>query len=221
MKMAIFVSLLITLTATSIFGQTPKLVGRGMLATETASRTRLGGDRFYVGDLMYVQVVCPPNIGEIYVSAHMEYQNRSGEWVPVPTKDTSLGEAYTSGRYPGLRDYVFLKEVSDSTQRQISFFMPYDAANLRSGTYARRYVIRLWNQDGEDIEQTVLKPEDVSVNNNSGKTTIKVVSCKACCPVARNSTGKALTPEPQVVKTGTIQFFDAESGSPVCMESPQ
>ena len=85
---------------------------------------------------MYVKVLHPADIGDIYVSAHMEYQRPAGEWVPVPTNAGPLGKEYTSPRYPGLRDYVSLRKVTENTERHISLFMPYDAAAMPTGSYA-------------------------------------------------------------------------------------
>jgi hypothetical protein len=150
----------------------------------------------------------------------MEYQRPTGEWVPVPTAENSLGEAYTSEHYPGLRDFVSLKGVTEYTQRHISFFMPYDAAAMHDGTYLRRYVIRLWNKNDQDVARTTLTAEKVTINNQSGRTIIKVVECKACCAAMAASEGP-LEPMPEVVSTGTVQFFDAKTGHSFCPEAEQ
>jgi hypothetical protein len=196
-------------------GEVPRLTETGVLVTEAASRSRLGGDGFYVGDLLYVQVVCPPNTGETSVSAHMEYKTSAGEWVPVPTSHDEIGQAYTSERYPGLRDYVSLRGVTQRTQRNISLFMPYDATDMPKGTYLRRYVIRLWNSDNQDVARTVLPTQKVTVASQAGRTIIKEVECKACCSLLSKSEGP-LEPIPETVPSGAIHFFNSRTGKWTC-----
>jgi hypothetical protein len=188
-----------------------------MLVTETASRTRLGGDEFYVGDLLYVQVICPPNAGTISVSAHMEYKTPSGTWAPVPTAKSELGRSYRSGKFDGVRDYVHLHEVTKRTQRHISLFLPYDAAAMADGTYLRRYVIRLWDNASNDVARTILPAEKVQVTRGgqTSRIIIRVVECTACCAYSTASK-EPLQPKPEAVAAGAMHYFEASTGQWTC-----
>lgn len=211
----ILTAMAVVATASPVLGESPRLAETGILVTETASRVHLGGEAFYLGDLLYVQVVCPPDAGETAVSAHMEYEKRPGEWVPVPASDSAVGQAYTSARYPGLRDYVRLRPVTERTQRHVSLFMPYDAAAMPSGTYTRRYIIRLWDKDNNDVARTILPSEMVEVKSLAGRTIITVVKCRACCQVMTDSK-TPLEPQPEAIPPGAIHFFDARTGGWLC-----
>ena len=189
-----------------------------MLATATAGRTRLSlADRFEVGDLMYVQVLHPSNFGEIYVSAHMEYKTQNDTWRPVPTANTPLGQAYTSGKYPGMRDYVLFANVQESTLRHVSFFLPYDAAGLPNGTYDRRYVIRLWDGNNQEVQNTALNEHQVEVQrNNSGRVIIRMVTAKACLAWVTQETSK----EPASLPRGWPRPPRIAPGAPTPPEPP-
>jgi hypothetical protein len=204
------------MSVVSVYAEMPQLAETGVLVTEAASRSRLGNNQFYVGDLLYVQVVCPADAGDIYVSAHMEYQKPTGDWAPVPTTNDQVGEAYTSGVDKGLRDYVHLRAVKERTQRNISLFMPYDAAKMPAGLYARRYVIRLWDQGMNDVARTALPAEKVDVRSQAGRTVVKVVECKACCRVSAPTKDKPLEPIPAAAPSGAVHFFSAKTGKWVC-----
>lgn len=191
-----------------------ELFGSGMLATETMSRTRFGGANFQLGDVMYVSVVHPKNVGEIYVSSHMEYLT-GDQWRPVPTRKDRLGQDYTSPHYTGLRDYVKLNGVPVETERKVCFFMPYEAASLESGKeYRRRYVIRLWDRNNDEVHAVHLQEDSVDVKKVNGKTIISVVvRAKACA--AKPLTSQEPIPETRR-STGIVRFFNARSGKWIC-----
>jgi hypothetical protein len=145
----------------------------------------------------------------------MEYQKPSGDWAPVPTSRDKIGRAYASASYPGLRDYVYLRGVTQRTERNVSLFMPYDAAAIPNGAYSRRYVIRLWDDNNRDVARTVLPAEKVTVDSKAGRTIIKVVECRACC-AATSESKTPLKPKPETVTPGAIHFFDASTGKWTC-----
>jgi hypothetical protein len=119
----------------------------------------------------------PPNSGGAAVSAHMEYQAGdligTDRWLPVPTTTDPLGESYRSEKYQGLRDYVrFDQGVSKPTIRQICLFMPHTAAAIPVGRhFVRRYVVRLWDDNGDEIEIKALPlpPEDVVMDRDENR----------------------------------------------------
>ena len=194
------------------FGQ--QFTGIGMLATGTAARTRLGGEYFQVGDMMYVTVLHPANFGKMYVSAHMEYQDEHSNWKPVPTKNTPLGGAYESNRYPGVRDYVALTDVSVNTTRHICLFMPYNATALSDGDYKRRYVLRLWNGSNREVTNKALQDEAIKVSTPRGLTLFTVVRVRTCATMEGNE--GELRPTPESQDTGSARFFDTSTGAWVC-----
>lgn len=207
-------SLLICLVLTSP-AAAQEFLQLGMLATETMSRTRLGGSHFQAGDMMYVSVLHSANTGDMYVSSHMEYFDaNNGKWRPIPTRNTELGRAYTSGQYPGVRDYVQFDSVDADTERNVCLFMPYEAASVQQGAgFRRRYVLRLWDNDNEEVKAVVLPEELVNVESHKGKTVITLVKAKACAasPFASNE------PIPETRReSGLVRFFNPKNGAWVC-----
>jgi len=126
-------------------------------------------------DLLHVQVVCPPDIGAISVLPTWSIRIVQVNGFLFQRLMMKLAGAYTSSRYPGLRDYVSLRGVTQRTKRNVSLFMPYDATAMPKGSYLRRYVIRLWDSNDQDVERRPLPTEKVTVANQSGRTIIKVV----------------------------------------------
>ena len=214
LRVALLVALLVAFGEWSTaMGQ--HLTGMGMLATGTVSRTRVGGGDCEVGDMMYVTVLQPAKSGQMYVSAHMEYQNSQQRWVPVPTANSSLGQAYRSSKYPGLRDYVRFNGDDETVTRHVCLFMPYDAASLPGNRiYERRYVIRVWDNDNNDIGHTVLPADQVTTKREGdGTLIISVVKVKTCTSMV--DAGNA-EPVPESEDAGTVRFFSTKSGQWVC-----
>ena len=197
---------------TVTFGQ--RLTDMGMFASGTVSRSRLGGEDFQLGDMMYVAAIQPANSGGMYVSAHMEYEDTQQGWLPVPTASTPLGQAYRSGKYVGLRDYVQFGGTGVGFMRHICLFMPYDAAALPGNkVYERRYVIRVWDGNNQEVANTVLPSETVSTTRQGGKLTLVVARAKACSSMMDAADN---TPIPQSEDTGLVRFFSTGSGKWVC-----
>lgn len=191
----------------------------GVLATGVLSRTRIGGGDFQSGDMIYVTAFHPANSGKIFVSAHMEYLDKNKKWSPVPTKgDTELGQEYTSGNFPGLRDYVKFEGSNSNHIRHICLFMPYKAADLPiNKKYTRRYSLRVWDDNNEPVERTILTPEQIATTRDeNGNFVMTTVTAKACSsmPAPKNT-----DPVPESKNSGLLRFFDTKSGSFVCPAS--
>jgi hypothetical protein len=141
----------------------------------------------------------------------------------MPTADTALGRSYRSPKYRGLRDYViFEQEVSNPTIQQICLFMPHDAAAIPLGTtFDRRYIIRVWDRNGNEITAKALSlPSDEAVMERNGNRrvirTITNVECKAMQSVNEDSGELEPVPYREVQHQGTVQFFDTQSGEWTC-----
>lgn len=186
----------------------------GILATGALSRTRVAGGEFELGDMMYVTAVQSANTGGMYVSAHMEYNDPQQGWLPVPTAPTPLGNEYRSGKYVGLRDYVRFGAASTNVTRHICLFMPYAAASLPDGrVYERRYVIRLWDSENQEVANTALTPDSVRAEQSDGRLVLTLVRAKTCGSMV-DSTHPAPVAESQ--DTGSVRFFSTSSGKWVC-----
>ncbi len=196
-------------------GMAQQLTGMGMLATGTVSRTRIGGVDFELGDMMYVTVLHPAKSGQLYVSSHMEYQDSQQQWIPVPTANSRLGQAYQSGKYPGVRDFVRFSGQDETVTRHVCLFMPYDAASLPGNRiYQRRYVIRVWDKDNRDIGQTVLPADQVTTRREEdGTLVISIVKVKTCSSMVDADSAE---PIPESKDDGSVRFFSAKSGNWVC-----
>lgn len=194
-----------------------QLTGTGILATGVVSRSRLAVEDFQLGDLMYVRVGQPASSGNMYVSAHMEYLDDQQQWQPVLTAKTALGEAYRSGRYLGIRDFVRFEGCSVNTTRHVCLFLPYEAAALPTNkVYQRRYVLRVWDHRNEPVARTVLAPEAVSARRDDhGKLLIVAVRVKTCSSLLQPS-GDQLEPLPESQDDGTLQLFNAVTGVFLC-----
>lgn len=154
-----------------------ELTGRGLLATETMGRCPHGGDVCRLGDMIHVTMLQRANHGGAYVSAHMEYRDDKLGWLPVPTAKSPIGAAYTSAKYHGLRDFVWLDRVSMDTPRGICLFIPYDAALLPVQTrFERRYVIRLWDERNHELSNLVLNPQTVVVGKQGNQISLRVAT---------------------------------------------
>ena len=103
-----------------------KLEGVGVLATQTISRPRvLQGDeqRNAIGDMLHIGVVQSVEVGEMYLSVHAQYKTEQSEWSDIPPAKNRLGSAYESGKYGGVRDYVYLNSVTNpALSKYLSFY---------------------------------------------------------------------------------------------------
>lgn len=204
-----------------------ELKNLGIVCTQVLSRTRLGSTSYSVGDMILVTAEQGPNTSGMSISTHMEYQTGpeigTNNWRPVPTTSDPLGKSYTSGKYPGLRDFVTVEtRVSVPTQHQICLFMPHDAAAIQEGTqFSRRYVIRVWDQNGNEIESKALSlPADsVSMERQGPRRIIRTTVAVACSKSIYTGSGPANL-EPEAARTvsenGTSRFFNTSSGQWVC-----
>jgi len=199
-----------------------QLKGLGMLAVGTASRTRLGGEYFQVGDLMYVAVLQPGTRSECSISVHMEYLDQNRVWQPIPTANSDLGRQYRSAMDGSVRDYVTLRGESQLTTRHVSLFVPYNAASLPAGSYVRRYVIRLWNANNQDIADRELPAEPVTVIKEEGRTVIRITKISCCRAIAGPPASSAPPqPIPESVDQGGVLFFDTQKGTWACPTATQ
>jgi hypothetical protein len=199
----------------------------GVFATEVVGRTRLGGDTFQSGDMILVNVEQPANSSPISVSAHMEYlasrPDGSAGWIPVPTARGPLGQSYTSPTYKGLRDYVkFEDKAPEIAIRQAYLFIPYAAVGFADGTkFKRRYVVRLWDVDGNDIARKalVLPTDEAEVRREGGQRIVRTTITVKCNSfnLANGSEDKiSSAPQREVQCFGSARFFDTRSGTWVC-----
>jgi hypothetical protein len=211
---AAILSLLIVATLVPpVLGQ--QLVNKGVLVTQIMARTRFGV--FERGDLVHVTVHQPAGNKGFTLSVHAEYKDSAGKWQQVPPPKTMLAALYTSWNYKGLRDYVDVNGVSETTERNVTCFMPYDGFALEQGRdYTLRYVIRLWeprvhDQDADkEISHLALEPYRIRVGHDGDGILISMVDSKPC---------PFLTSEkkPDVAQSaGMVWFFDTADGKWEC-----
>jgi hypothetical protein len=212
----IIAGILITLAAMNRTVAGQELTSTGMLATGTMSRSKLVNDDFQLGDLMYVKVLQPANIGDIFVSVHLySSENENDNFIPVSPSPDDLGGAYTSAHNGGVRDFVKFSAAKENTIRHVSLFIPYKAALLPMGKkFHRRYAIILWDSKNDIVSTKWLKPELVEAKlDDSGTVIVTTVTFSAPCALPESG---PLVPIPVSTDNGKLQFFNATSGEWVC-----
>jgi hypothetical protein len=189
-----------------------------MLFNQALSRSR--DSEFYVGDLLYIKVRVPANVGQVMVSAHAEYFGQ-GQWQTMPTSNSALGQAYLSGRYPGVRDYVTIESSGAILEKNVALFIPYAACALNPDTaFHMRYVIRLWDGNNTEIANLPLQSMPVNVSVEREHLLISAIRAVACSAIpSGDQAAGAPAPVPQSEPAGAVQFFDAATGLFVCPPS--
>ena len=126
----------------------------GVLVVNTLSYCRGSNCKAVNGDLLYIKTRPHSHSSFAYISAHMEYKHERKGWTPVPAKKSGIGVCYSSGKYGGVRDFIKVDKIPKDHLLNISLFVPYDAMALspRKQPYERRYVIRLWDNSNNEIE---------------------------------------------------------------------
>jgi hypothetical protein len=192
-----------------------QLVNKGILVTQIMARTRFGV--FERGDLVHVTVHQPADNKGFTISVHAEYKDAKGKWQQVPPPKTMLAALYTSGTYGGLRDYVDVDGVSETTDRNFALFMPFDGFALEQGRDCTfRYVVRFWaprvhERDADkQLSHLALEPYRVHVGHDSEGILISTANAKACTFLA----GRKEDPTAQAA--GIVRFFDTANGKWEC-----
>jgi hypothetical protein len=192
-----------------------QLVNKGVLVTQILARTRFGV--FERGDLVHVTVHQPAGNKGFTLSVHAEYMDDSGKWQQVPPPKTMLAALYTSGNYGGLRDYVDINGVSETTDRNVALFMPFDGFALEQGRDRTfRYVLRLWQprptdkEDDKESAHLALEPYRIHVGHDSEGILISIVNARPCSFLI----GEKVNPTSQ--SAGIVRFFDSATGKWEC-----
>lgn len=194
-----------------------QLVSKGILVTQILARTRFGV--FERGDLVHLTVHQPAGNKGFTLSVHAEYVDSAGVWQQVPPPKSMIGQLYTSYNYGGLRDYVDVNPVSQTTDRNVALFMPFDGFALGQGKeYTFRYVVRLWeprlHEGDTDQEIAVLRlePYRVRVGQDAEGILITIVDVKPCAFL------EGAKEKPPAQPAGIVRFFDTASGRWECPE---
>jgi hypothetical protein len=101
--------------------------------------------------------------------------------------------------------------------------MPHTAAAIPVGRhFVRRYVVRLWDDNGDEIEIKALPlpPEDVVMDRDENRRIIRTVTKVKCNSLKVDDNGQVLEPtrEMEVPHEGTTRFFDTRTGEWMCNE---
>jgi hypothetical protein len=195
-----------------------QLVNKGVLVSQILARTRFGV--FERGDLVHVTVRQPAGNKGLTLSVHAEYIDDKGQWQQVPPPKNMLALLYTSGNLKGLRDYVDINGVAETTERNVALFMPFNGYALEQGRDRTvRYVLRLWEprpegkDDDKEIAHLELEPTRVHVGHDAEGILITAVNIKPCSFLV---TEKAKRPDQT---PGLIRFFDTATGKWECPPS--
>ena len=134
-----------------------QLVNRGVLVTQILARTRM--ETCEKGELVHLTVRQSAGSKGMTVSVHAQYRDSAGKWLPVPPPNSPIGPFYTSKAYGGLRDWVEVNGVAETTDRNVTMFIPYRGFALPPGKdYDFRYVIRLWDAADKETGSVALSP---------------------------------------------------------------
>jgi hypothetical protein len=169
------------LLASSSAADAQTLVGTGSLATESLVRTRrIDAQQAAIsekGDVITVLARQPAGNKGFTISAHPQYREKAGDWLPVPMPKHPLAAWYTSKKYGGLRDYVDVGPTRVETTRIVSLFVPVDgfAMLLAGKEYELRYVIRVWDADDRELSAVTLEPYRIQVGVDNGHIALSIV----------------------------------------------
>jgi hypothetical protein len=188
-----------------------ELVHKGMLVSQILARTRM--EVFERGDLMHVTVRQSAQSHGFTVSVHAEYIDASGKWQQVPPPKSMIGVVYTSKTFGGLRDYVDVQPTSETTERNVALFMPFDGFSLPEGKdYTVRYVLRTWTLSDKVLSTLALKPYRVHVGRDSDGILVSILDVKPCSALVGSGSKDAGVARP----AGIIRLFDTTRGEWEC-----
>jgi hypothetical protein len=201
--------LVIDLCASAVDAQ--QLVNRGVLVTQILARTRM--ETCEKGELVHLTVQQPAGNKGMTVSVHAQYRDSAGKWQPVPPPNSPIGPFYTSKTYGGLRDWVEVNGVTETTDRNVTMFIPYRGFALPPGKdYDFRYVVRLWDAADKETGSVALEPYRIHVSSDADGPVVAIVDAKPCSFLAGSS------PAEGPHGAGPIRFFDTATGKWICPE---